>query len=579
MAISGASRKAREGWGFGRVLLLAASLCLVGTALLFLYELGGTSNISGKHVGSAKLTALVSRLRGGSGRFVRTTEVGDIFGTLFHSELVGIIKVQDAGGGSRLLSTLQSMQAAGIKTVMFSLEWGWFEQAEGQLNWAHVDLLAGTACNSTKLKVAMIVDVLRAPGWLFRKWPHSRSFDAGGRNYSHLSWFHAGANAVALDRLQQVATRLSGQFGSCAVAIQPAYNNEYEAKFTQEYDAYQDYNPHGLDTFRGWLQRRQPDLAAINNRWGTKFSKWEEVAPPRLFAGAVMGPDDSARFWDWMRFRTEAGADVLNGACRTVQAAGLQCFHHFPEFFSVLDAIYGATMFPLIAGSNATDFVIMDSNFRTPYGTLMDPSKLRFYVAAARAFGKRTYFEAAVERYASMNLLEAGYRNALLAGAPNLGLTNWLTRVEMNASLTRALLATSRPACAADEVVGVFLHLDSCAAFHGPQWQWARKDPLHDFVEELALRLTARCETDIAVFISLPALTAALPSLDRVVFVEPLLLPGGAAELGAYVAAKAALRASGLPVEALRLPGNGTGGLALKVLDRLEGGGEAVWKE
>ena len=64
---------------------------------------------------------------------------------------------------------------------------------------------------------------------------------------------------------------------------------------------------------------------------------------------------------------------------------------------------------------------------------------------------------------------QAGYRNALLAGAPNLGLTNWLTRVEMNASLTRALLATSRPACAADEVVGVFLHLDSCAAFHGPQ--------------------------------------------------------------------------------------------------------------
>ena len=123
---------------------------------------------------------------------------------------------------------------------------------------------------------------------------------------------------------------------------------------------------------------------------------------------------------------------------------------HAPQFFSVLDAIYGATMFPLIAGSNATgagrgqgsrgrgvrgwvlvssryssawaapgrvvamrrggkahdpplltahpytsihaphtDFVIMDSNFRTPYGTLMDPSKLRFYVAAARAFGER----------------------------------------------------------------------------------------------------------------------------------------------------------------------------------------------
>ncbi len=52
---------------------------------------------------------------------------------------------------------------------------------------------------------------------------------------------------------------------------------------------------------------------------------------------------------------------------------------------------------------------------------------------------------------------------------------------------------------------------------------------------------------------------------------EPLLLPGGAPELAAYVGAKAALRAAGLPVETLRLPGNGTGGLALKVLDLLEG--------
>ena len=63
----------------------------------------------------------------------------------------------------------------------------------------------------------MIVDVLRAPGWLFRKWPHSRSFDAGGRNYSHLSWFHAGANAVALDRLQQVR----GPEGGSKIRYQP----------------------------------------------------------------------------------------------------------------------------------------------------------------------------------------------------------------------------------------------------------------------------------------------------------------------------------------------------------------------
>lgn len=39
------------------------------------------------------------------------------------------------------------------------------------------------------------------------------------------------------------------------------------------------------------------------------------------------------------------------------------------------------------------------------------------------------------------------------------------------------------PTCGSCEVVGVFLHLQSCAAYHGLQWKWARKDPLHDMVE------------------------------------------------------------------------------------------------
>ncbi len=39
-------------------------------------------------------------------------------------------------------------------------------------------------------------------------------------------------------------------------------------------------------------------------------------------------------------FREESGAAVHIAACATVRAAGLKCFHHFPEFFSVLDAMW-----------------------------------------------------------------------------------------------------------------------------------------------------------------------------------------------------------------------------------------------
>ncbi len=47
------------------------------------------------------------------------------------------------------------------------------------------------------------------------------------------------------------------------------------------------------------------------------------------------------------------------------------------------------------------------------------------------------YFEAAVERFKDFDLLAAGFYNSLLAGADNIGITNWHTRVDMNASLAK----------------------------------------------------------------------------------------------------------------------------------------------
>ncbi len=60
------------------------------------------------------------------------------------------------------------------------------------------------------------------------------------------------------------------------------------------------------------------------------------------------------------------------------------------------------------------------------------------------------------------------------------------------------------------------------------RWQQASKDPVHDFVEGLATKLTANCGTDLAVFVELDRFFANLDSFDRAVFVEPLVLYGDA---------------------------------------------------
>ncbi len=83
-----------------------------------------------------------------------------------------------------------------------------------------------------------------------------------------------------------------------------------------------------------------------------------------------------------------------------------------------------------------------------------------------------------------LQVLNEGYKAALRAGVPNLGIANWLNRVKLNRQVFhlppadvsgspaagQSSLSRSGPACQApSEVVGVFIHLDSCAAWHGMQ--------------------------------------------------------------------------------------------------------------
>ncbi|KAG2425719.1 hypothetical protein HXX76_013561 [Chlamydomonas incerta] len=496
---------------------------------------------------------------------VRKFKPNDTFGTIFHLELMMFYKALEAPDvrqTAKLVDTLKQMQATGIKTVVYSISWQWAEPEQGKVRTEYISWLLDAACKNTGLQVDLIVDLLNPPDWMWRLYPDARPFDSDGRNYTRLSWFHPLGNKAALTLLGAVATHLATNYPGCAKAIQPVYNNEYEAKYTQEYDSFQDYGPYALGEYRRWLQAKTKDVHVINLRWGKSFKTWDDVRPPRLHSGDFQGVDFSAEYWDFVRFREEFGAAHYNRACATVHAAGLMCFHHFPEFFTVIDAMYGATMFRLIASSPFTDFVIMDSNFMTPYGTVMNPHKLRVYISAAHAYGKPVYFEAAVERFKDYALLEAGFYNSLLAGADNIGITNWHTRVDMNASLAKAM--TAAPTCGSCELVGVFLHLQSCAAYHGLQWQWARKDPLHDMVEELAEKLhDGDCGTDIAVYIELDKFLADMGSFSRAVFVEPLVL-WGTAEMDTYIKVKSALEQ--LPHTIMHMPTNVTSGPQLMVL-------------
>ncbi|GLC67903.1 hypothetical protein PLESTF_000621300 [Pleodorina starrii] len=465
------------------------------------------------------------------------------------------------------------MEAAGVTTVVFSSPWEFLQPNEDKdLQYEYLDLLASSACKNTKLKVAFILDMVRAPAWVFARWPDARAADSHNRHYPLLSWFHTDANRLALKVLGQVAahlvgyhSRAQGQGGACVTSLQPAFNNEYEAKYTQEHDCYQDYSAPALVAFRRWLQSRHPQLDDLNLRWSTGFSGWNVVVPPVLEAGAMSGADLTPRYWDFLKFREVYGATVLNRACAVVQASGALCFHHVPELFTVLVAVYGSTMFKHVAASRHTDFLVLDASFATPYGSPVSPSKLRLSVAAAKSYGKPVHLSTSVESSVGYDHLSSAFRTALRAGAAGVGVTNWTPHIPFNASLAAALAggggggeaaaagsdgaSAPSPAAPADsgcpegavsERVGLFLHLDSCAAWHGLQWSSDSKDPLHDFVQAAAAQLSFECAPSLSMYLELDRLAAALPSLDRVLFVEPLVV-WGAKEFETYTQVKAAV--------------------------------------
>ena len=79
-----------------------------------------------------------------------------------------------------------------------------------------------------------------------------------------------------------------------------------EAGFFWLSDRVFDYSPGTLAVFRPWLQKQYPTIAALNARWGTAYTSFDEVLPPGKPPVANV-----AGWMDWRRFSEGTVADFL----------------------------------------------------------------------------------------------------------------------------------------------------------------------------------------------------------------------------------------------------------------------------
>lgn len=87
--------------------------------------------------------------------------------------------------------------------------------------------------------------------------------------------------------------------------------------YTQFHDF--DWSPESLNDFRAWLQRRYPDLAALNRAWGTSHTDWAAVVPlTREQARTAANPAPWAEFRTYMNDQLASFYGFVQDTIRTV---------------------------------------------------------------------------------------------------------------------------------------------------------------------------------------------------------------------------------------------------------------------
>jgi len=350
-----------------------------------------------------------------------------------------------------LSAWLDQARGAGVSHVMISASWADVEPKEGAFDLAPLLRLIGKIGQKGLLSM-VVLDAFRGPQWLFERHPDARPLGGGPPEHpcnkrirGFTTFAHTEAFAYALRFVSTTVQEINSALGPSAVhSFQPNFNNELEARYTQECDIFLDYSPTTIAAYRQWLRAQNSDASYWSRRWGTQRGpksgllwseeeqdwRWDTIKPPNVFGDTTQSvglptpktqprtrqtmrtqtPDDehqpvtSLAYWDWLRFREVQLSHAYRTACdRVVAHGGRGCFLHFGEFFTSIDAINAVIIFELANASSITD-IIVDSNF-VNFGHLrVDPVMASILVSAAQPYvsgaatGKNLWFEGAAER-------------------------------------------------------------------------------------------------------------------------------------------------------------------------------------
>ncbi len=218
---------------------------------------------------------------------------------------------------------VELMQAAGITTVTLGVfAWSMLEPDEGRFDVAWLaerfDRL-----HRAGLRIALATPSGAPPRWLTRKYPELlRTAPDGRRNPPGRRLNFCPSSPRYRELTGRVATRLATEFGRHPALALWHVDNEL---------AWSCHCASCQEQFRAWLRQRYASLDDLNRAWNTpfwstRFSAWEEIAPPAILDGMEHQRHEDGTLpglaLDWRRFASWLNADFLRHEIAAIRAGG-----------------------------------------------------------------------------------------------------------------------------------------------------------------------------------------------------------------------------------------------------------------
>lgn len=237
---------------------------------------------------------------------------------------------------------VRQIKALGFNTVRAWIDWASGQPAEGQYDFATLDVLLELA-EEEQLKLVLQVYMDSAPHWVGDKYPDSLFVSSNGQAIKPESSpgycrDHPGVRAAdnAFYAALAARARRSPAFLGWDLWSEPHVINWANPTWIQNPEFC--FCPYTVRRFRGWLQKKYGTVEKLNAAWYRRFGSWDQVEPSRM--STILSYTD---YIDWKAFivdklgedlhdRYDAVKQVAPRTIITSHAAGVGLFaspHHW----------------------------------------------------------------------------------------------------------------------------------------------------------------------------------------------------------------------------------------------------------